>query len=71
LETGGEVRRLADHSALLSVTGADQVADNDEAGGDADAARQRAGAVLQPSDALKRANPARTARSASSSWARG
>ena len=37
LQPGGEVRGLADHSALLSGAGAEQVADDGETGGDAEA----------------------------------
>ena len=37
LQPGGQVRRLADHRLLLGGTRADQVADHDKPGGDADA----------------------------------
>ena len=33
LQPGGEVWRLADHAALLRRTGADQIADDDQAAG--------------------------------------
>ena len=52
LETGCQVRRLADNPALLRLARADQIADDDEAGGDADPARQRGGIALQPADAV-------------------
>ena len=35
-----------------SIARADQIADNDEAGGNTDPARQRAGAALQPANAV-------------------
>ena len=41
LQTGGEVWRLADHAPLLRGTRADQIANDDEAGGDADPNVQR------------------------------
>jgi CHASE2 domain-containing sensor protein len=41
LQTGGEVWRLADHAALLRGTRADQIADDDEASGDANPNVQR------------------------------
>ena len=41
LQSGGEVWRLADHAALLRGTGADQIANDDEAGGDANPHVQR------------------------------
>ena len=41
LQSGGEVWRLADHAALLRGTGADQIANDDEAAGDADPHVQR------------------------------
>jgi len=40
-QTGGEVWRLADHTALLRGTRADQIANDDEASGDADPHVQR------------------------------
>ena len=42
LQARGEVRRLADDVALLRLAGADQFADHDQAGGDADADLMRA-----------------------------
>src|SRR5205085_8177420 len=41
LQTGGKVWRLTDEAAFLSSTGADQIADDDEASGDADPHVQR------------------------------
>jgi hypothetical protein len=41
LQTGGEVWRLADHAPLLRRTRADQIANDDEAAGDADPHVQR------------------------------
>ena len=52
LQAGCEVRRLADNPALLRLARADQIADDDEAGGDADPARQARGATLKPADAV-------------------
>ncbi len=43
LQAGGEVRRLADDCPLLRLPAADQIADNDEAGSDADAAGEFVG----------------------------
>ena len=51
LQARGEVRRLADDRLLLRGALADQVADDDQAGGDADARRQRARrAGVEPAD---------------------
>ena len=51
LQAGSEVRRLADHRLLLRGSLADQVADHDEAGRDADPSCQRAGLwKAQPRD---------------------
>src|SRR5215472_4363808 len=41
LQTGGEVWALADDAALLPSTGTDQIANDDEASGDADPHVQR------------------------------
>ena len=49
LQPGREVRRLADHRLLLRRTLADQIADHDEPGGDADPGRKRlAAGVVEP-----------------------
>ena len=73
LQPRREVRRLADHRLLLRRALADQLADHDQAGGDADPRRQRlARRRRQPRRrASTSASPARTARSASSSCACG
>ena len=73
LQPGREVRRLADHRLLLRRALADQLADHDQAGRDADPGRQR---LARRRRQLARppsisASPARTARSASSSCACG
>ena len=70
LQAGGQVRRLADDRLLLRRALADQVADHDQAGGDADARRRaRPAGVAGRRRRRQRASPARTARSASSSCA--
>ena len=71
LQAGGKVRRLADDPALLRLAGADQVADDDQPGRDADTNPQAARALGAVATASTRARPARTARSASSSCACG
>ena len=73
LQPRGEVRGLADHRLLPRRALADQVADDHEAGRDADPRRER---LARPAwrarpTASATASPARTARSASSSCARG
>jgi hypothetical protein len=70
LQTGGEVWRLADHAALLCGAGTNQIANDDEASGDADPHVQRllCGEIADRVDDL---SPARAARSASSSCASG
>ena len=71
LQPGGEVRRLADDPALLRRTRADQIADHDEPGGDAEPHAQASrGRRVAPTASIT-ASPARTARSASSSCACG
>ncbi len=50
LQPGGQVGRLADHGLLLRGTLADQLADHDEAGGDADPAGERRVAGAEPPD---------------------
>lgn len=52
MEAGGEVRRFTDDTALLRFARADQIANHDEPRGNADPARQRAGAALQLADAF-------------------
>ena len=55
LEAGGEVRGLADHRLLLRRTLADQVADHDQPGRDADPGlERRAGARRQGADGAHR-----------------
>ena len=72
LQPGREVRGLADHRLLPRRALADQVADHDEAGRDPDPRRERlARRRGEPATAAAIASPARTARSASSSCARG
>ena len=70
LQARGKVRRLAHDGLLLRSARSDQVADNHQTRCDADARLQgRVG--LQPPTAATNSSPARTARSASSSWAWG
>ena len=71
LQPGREVRRLADYRLLLCRALADQLADHDQAGGDADPGRQRLACGRGRPTAAAIASPARTARSASSSCAWG
>ena len=73
LQARREVRRLADDAALLRLSGADQVADHDEPGRDADAhaASGAPATVFSFGAASTSASPARTARSASCSCACG
>src|SRR5271166_4830181 len=70
LKTGREVWRLADDAALLRFARTDQVADDDQPGRDADPGPQRK-RRLERSHRRDQLQPARTARSASSSWACG
>ena len=73
LQACGEVGGLADGRVLLRHAFADEIADHDDARGDADARLQRH--ALQRTSTLPTASridkPARTARSASSSCAAG
>ena len=72
LQPRREVRRLADHRLLLRRALADQIADHHEPGGDPDPHLQRRPrAVSSPATASTSFSPARTARSASCSSARG
>ena len=72
LQPGGEVRRFADDRLLLRRAFADEVADDHEPGGDADARLQLDGFDIEAADRVDRQpSPARTARSASSSCACG
>ena len=74
LQPRREVRRLADHRLLLGRALADQLADHDQAGRDADPRGERLCPpdVVEPRERLDQlASPARTARSASSSCACG
>ena len=66
LQPGGEVGRLADHRLLCAAPSPDQIADHDEAGGDADPRGQRlavaASACRPPPPTIgerRRARPAR------------
>jgi hypothetical protein len=70
LQSRGQVGRLADHPALLGLALADEITDHHEAGGDADATSSGSRASMRRTAATT-ATPARTVRSASSSWARG
>ena len=71
LQARREVRRLADDAALLRLTRSDQIADDDQPGGNADAGLQWSAGSSAPPTAAINSSPARTARSASSSWACG
>ena len=71
LQAGGEVRRFADDRLLLRRALADQIADDDQPGGDADARLQLDGLTSRRPTASTTRSPARTARSASSSCACG
>ena len=71
LQTRRKVRRLADDAALLRLSRSDQVADDDQSGGNANAGLQGSRAILRQATAAINSSPARTARSASSSCACG
>ena len=71
LQACRKVRRLANDCLLLRSARSDQVADNNEAGCDADTGLQRSTWVFSAPTAATNSSPARTARSASSSWACG
>ena len=70
MQSRRDVRRLADDAALLRLSRSNQVADHDQPGGNADAGLQRS-MGLERSYRMINSSPARTARSASSSWACG
>ena len=57
LQTGGEVRRLADDRLLLRRSCADQIADDDQPGGDADARLQLDRFDIEAADSVDRAQP--------------
>ena len=58
LEPGGQIRRLADHRLLLRRAGADQIADDDKAGGDPDADLQgTAGDGIEPRRSVDQSEP--------------
>src|SRR5205809_1059311 len=60
LQPRREVRRLADDAALLRLAGADQVADHDEAGGDADSGFEPDPQLfwrIEPADPLDQREP--------------
>ena len=57
LQTRRKVRRLADDCLLLSRTRSDQVADDDEPGGDADAGLQRSAGSSAPLTACDQLQP--------------
>ena len=58
LQPGGEVGRLAGHGLLLRRAPPDEVADDDEAGGDPDPGRERlALAGPEPADRRRRREP--------------
>ena len=71
LQPRREVRRLTDDRLLLSRTRSDQIADHHQPGGDADAGLQRSAGLQTCPPLRSTSSPARTARSASSSWACG
>ena len=73
LQPGGEVGRLADHRLFLRGALADQVAHDDQPGRDPDPGGQRLAVAVRSAapPPPTTARPARTARSASSSCARG
>src|SRR5580704_2373119 len=50
LQTGGEVRRLTDHRLLLRRAFADQIADDDQPGGDPDARLELGGFDVEATD---------------------
>jgi hypothetical protein len=70
LRTRRKVRGLADDRLFLSGTRTNQVADDNESGGDADQGLQWSTALHPPTASIN-SSPARTARSASSSCACG
>jgi len=59
LKTGGEIGCLADNRLLLRRAFADQVADDHEPGGDADARLQLKGLDVETADSVDRAEPGR------------
>ena len=73
LQAGGEIRRLPGHRFLFRCAFAEQIAHDHKTGGNANACLQQV--LLHPTSmpltALATASPARTARSAASSLARG
>ena len=71
LETGGEVRRLADRRLLTRVAGADRLANDHKSRRDANADLKRWPPTGASLTAAATARPARTARSASVSRASG
>lgn len=72
LQARGQIGRIADDGLLLRRPLADEVSDDDDSGRDPDARLQDfCVGCLEICDGLGQINPARTARSASSSWARG
>ena len=71
LQTRRKVWRLADDAAFLRLARSDQIADYDQPGGNADTGLQRSAASSSAITAAINSSPARTARSASSSWACG
>jgi hypothetical protein len=70
LQSRREVRRLADDAAFLRLTGTDEIADDNTPGRNPDPQLEPFGPAIWPISRT-RASPARTARSASSSWALG
>ena len=57
LQPGGEVRRLADDRLLLRRAFADQIADDHQPGGDADAGLQLDGFDIEAADGVDHAQP--------------
>ena len=71
LQPGSEVRRLADDRLFLRRSFADQIADNDQSGSDPHARLEPDRLASRRLTASIKSSPDRTARSASSSCARG
>ena len=71
LQTCREVRRLADNAALLRLSRSDQIADHDQARSQCRRGFAVEQLVFNALTAAISSSPARTARSASSSWACG
>jgi hypothetical protein len=57
LQTGGEVGRFADDRLFLRRALADQIADDHQSGGDADARLELDGFDIEPTDGIDHAQP--------------